>query len=52
VTRDAPNPRTPHVHNPPEDRAHALTGRRAERLSAAPEQLLDGIDKLMTSEGW
>lgn len=25
---------------------------RAERLSAAREQLLDGIDKLMTSEGW
>jgi hypothetical protein len=25
---------------------------RAERLSAAREQLLDGTDKLMTSEGW
>ena len=25
---------------------------RAERVSAAREQLLDGIDKLMTSEGW
>src|SRR4051812_25517168 len=46
--------RTPKLRAPARGKSrHALSPEeRAERLSVARQQLLDGVDRLMTSEGW